>query len=110
MLRYADDINRTIRGLGAVVENQAPAIRLLVRNWPITAIAGIAVGTRMMQRYKKKELSTYNVFVDLGMILAPVVAFLTLQKLGTDQEAAKASANASAPGLTPLPTPPQLIQ
>lgn len=86
MLKHASEINQTLKGLAAVVDNQAPVIRFFLRNWPVTLLAGTALTARMMQRYKQKELSPYNVVVDVGTIVGPVASIFLLVKLASESE------------------------
>lgn len=85
MLQYASQINNTVKGLDAVVENRSPSIKLLMDNWPIALLAGVAITGRVMQRHKKKELSAYNLLIDMGAVMSPVVALMTLQRLGQER-------------------------
>jgi hypothetical protein len=86
MLKYAPEINQTLKGLAAVVDNQAPVVRFFLRNWPITLLAGTALTARLMQRYKKKELTAYNTVVDVGTIVGPVASMFLLVKLAGESE------------------------
>lgn len=86
MLKHAAEINQTLKGLAAVVDNQAPVVRFFLRNWPVTLLAGTALTARMMQRYKQKELSPYNVVVDVGTIIGPVASIFLLVNLASESE------------------------
>lgn len=87
MIQYADQINRTVKGLGAIIENQSPVIKFLAKNWFITGIAGLALTGQMVKRYKDKTLSPVNVLTDLGLVLGPTMSYLSLQEMARNFEA-----------------------
>lgn len=89
MLDYLPQINSTIKGLAAVVDNQSAAVRFFLRNWPVTLLAGAALAGRMVYRHKQKELSAYNVLIDVGSVIGPVASLFLVLKLAQESEAAK---------------------
>lgn len=93
MLQHFGQIGAVVNGMGALVENQKPFVRFLVNNWPLTIIAGLAMAWRLKERHAAKELSAYNVMVDAGLMLSPLVALAMLNQLAQqDHERAKAIA------------------
>lgn len=86
MLKHVPEINQTLKGLSVVLENQAPVVRFFLRNWPVTLLAGTALGTRLVQRYRKKELTAYNVVTDVGTIVGPIASLFLLVKLAQEVE------------------------
>lgn len=86
MLQYAPQINATIKGLGAVIENQGPAVRMLAGAWPVTLLAGAALFFRFQDRWKKGELTLFHGLADAGMLLAPVVSLVILADFAKKRE------------------------
>lgn len=111
MLKYAADINATVKGLGAIVDNQNSVIRFLIKNWPVTGIAAMALAGQLHRRWKKKDLSPFTVMSDTGMILTPVVALFTIQQMAKQDKAeakvVKGLLQASA--APPAARPPQAV-
>lgn len=86
MLQYVKDINAAVQGLGIVATNQGPLIRMLIRNWPLTVAMGGALGLKLYDRYKNKDLSLYTGLVDSGAIVGPVVSIMSLAYLARINE------------------------
>lgn len=86
IMEHLPRINSTVKGLAAVVDNQPAVLRFFARNWPVTVLAGAALTGRMMQRHKKKELSAYNILVDVGSIIGPVASLFLVVKLAQESE------------------------
>jgi len=86
MLKHASEINQTLKGIAAIVDNQGPILRFFIRNWPVSLLAGTALSARFMQRYKKGELSAYNAVVDIGTIVGPVASLFLLVKMANESE------------------------
>ena len=94
MLQHFGQVGAVVNGLGAVVDNQKPFVRFLVTNWPLTLIAGVAMVCRVKERMAAKEVSTYNLLADAGLVLSPLVGIALLKQLAQqDQERAKAIAD-----------------
>jgi hypothetical protein len=89
MLQHAATINQTVKGLGALVDNQHSLISFLINNWPVTALAGAALAALLRRRIAKKELDFLNVFQDFGTVIIPVSTLFMLQRLAKDAEAEK---------------------
>lgn len=93
MLQHFGQIGAVVQGMGAVVDNQKPFVRFLVNNWPLTLIAGLAMFCRVRERMAAKEVSTYNLLADAGLVLSPLVGIALLKQLAEqDHERAKAIA------------------
>lgn len=93
MLQHIGQIAPVISGVTALAENQRPFVRFLVNNWPLAVIAGIAMAARLKERYQAKELTTYNVMADAGLMLSPLVGIALLKQLAQqDHDRAKAIA------------------
>ncbi len=93
MLQHFGQIGSVVTGMNVLVENQKPFVRFLVKNWPLVAIAGVAMACRLRERYKAKELSAYNIMADAGLMLSPLVGMALLNQLAEqDHERAKAIA------------------
>lgn len=93
MLQHIGQIAPVITGVQALAENQRPFVRFLANNWPLTVIAGVAMAARLHERYKAKELTTYNVMADAGLMLSPLVGIALLKQLAQqDHDRAKAIA------------------
>lgn len=75
-----------VQGLGLMVENQGPLLRMAINNWPITTLVAVAWGSQLYRRYKKKELTLYSGLVDSGAILGPAVALLLMAKMAKENE------------------------
>lgn len=86
MLQYVSDVHKAVQGMGLVVQNQGPLLRMAMNNWPITALVGVAWGTQIYRRYKKKDLTLYTGLVDSGAILGPALALLLMAKIARDNE------------------------
>lgn len=93
VMEHLPRINSTLKGLAAVVDNQPAVLRFFARNWPVTVLAGAALTGRMMQRHKKKELSAYNVLVDVGSIIGPVASLFLVVKLAQESEQKRAESD-----------------
>ncbi len=104
MLGHLRDINGAIDGMGFLVDKNRPFVSFLVKNWWLVAIAGIAVTGRVIERRKKKELTVFNAFADVGFILTPLVGLAMLNQIAC-QEHLQAQANAGQVP-NPIPTPP----
>lgn len=100
VIQHAPTVNATIKGLGAILETQPSLVRFLAKNWPISLLAGAALGSRLWSRYKKKDLTAFDAMADIGMILGPVVALFTLQQM-----AQVATPPAAMPPPHPMMTP-----
>lgn len=95
---HLKDIDKTVQGIGFLVGNQRPFVQFMVRNWPLAAIAGLALYGKARSRHKAKELDIYNMMVDLGLILSPLVGLAVLNQLAHQQAAGMpAGAPLSAP-------------
>lgn len=57
----------------AIAEKVAhvPLLRLAVRFWPITLLAGTALGVRLWKRHQDNELTLYNAITDSASLIAP---------------------------------------
>jgi hypothetical protein len=98
MLQHLTNIDKTVQGLGFLVGQQRPFVQFLVRNWPLAAVAGLALYGKARHRHKAKELDVYNMMVDLGLILSPLVGLAVLNQLAHQQAAGMPpSAPLSAP-------------
>ena len=86
MLQHAAAINQTVKNLGAIVDNQSSMISFLIRNWPVTALAGAALTAMLRKRMSKKDLTFLTVFQDFGTVLIPVSTLFMLQRLAKDAE------------------------
>jgi hypothetical protein len=104
MLSYVPEITATMRGVGSLVGEQRPFIGFLMKNWPLAALATVALGVRLRERHKKGELSLYNGMADFGLIISPLVGLALLNQLAREdqvleQQAAAATAPASVQGM-----------
>lgn len=88
MLQQLPAINNAMQGLGVLVGNQRPFVQFLVRNWPLTAIAGLAIYGKLRQRHRAGDLDTYNAMADVGIILSPLVGIALLNQIAKDAAAA----------------------
>lgn len=102
VIQHAPTVNATLKGLGAILETQPTLVRFLVKNWPVSLLAGAALGSRLWTRYKKKDLTTFDALADVGMILGPVVALFTLQQMAQVADRSQAT---GAPAPHPMMTP-----
>lgn len=115
MIGYAADVNRTLKGLSAIVERQHPLIKLFVDNWPLTAAAGAALGVRYWRQYKSNNLSFWGGVQDAGIVISPLVGLFLLQKIAeekhVEQNIAKLaySAGDRAGSAAPVAIPPQQV-
>lgn len=103
------DIQRSIQGIGILVGTQRPFVSFLLKNWPLTAIAGVALGVRGYERYKKGELTSYNILADAGLILSPLIGLALINQIAQQDamfQAQMAAAQAQQPPVTGQPTPP----
>jgi len=93
MLQHFGQIGAVVSGMSAVVDNQRPFVRFLVKNWPLTILAAAAMAARLHERYKAKELNTYTIMADAGLMLSPLVGIALLNQLAQqDHDRAKAIA------------------
>jgi hypothetical protein len=86
MLQYIPQVDATIRGVGTIVGTQRPFVAFLMKNWPLAALAGVALAVRLRERHKKSELSLYNGMADLGLILSPLVGLALLNQLAREEQ------------------------
>lgn len=86
MLGHLPEINRTIKGIGFLVDDQKPFIRFLIQNWPLAAIAAFAMFAKGRERYKSGELTVYNVLADAGLVLSPLVGLALINQLAKGQD------------------------
>lgn len=93
MLRHASSINHTVKGLGAIIDNQSAVVRFLIRNWAITSMVGVAYGVQLIHRYRKKDLNWFGAVSDLGSVLMPAVALFTIQQLAREDKVASLTEN-----------------
>lgn len=100
MLGQLPEINRAVQGIGFVVGTQRPFIGFLLKNWPLTLIAGFALVAKGRERHKKGELSTYNVLADAGLVLSPLVGLALINQLAAADHAVSQG----------LPVPPNPMQ
>ena len=105
MLSYMPQINATIKGLAAVVDNQPAAVRFFLRNWPVTLLAGAALAGRMAYRHKQKELTAYNVLIDVGSVIGPVASLFLMLKLAQEDEEQEVIQPAQVEGIYDAPAP-----
>ena len=82
-----DRLNTTIQGIGIVAGQNRPFVSFLAKNWPLAVIAGIAMYSKVSERRKKRELTAYNTFTDLGLILSPLVSLAVLNQLAQAEHA-----------------------
>jgi hypothetical protein len=94
MLKYAKDLNVAVAGVGAILGNQMPLVQTLLRNWPLTALAGAALAFQYRRRWKKKELDLYTAMMDAGMVLSPIVALYIIKQVGSAPTATPAAPGA----------------
>lgn len=106
MLQYISDVNKAVEGLGIIATNQGPLLRMLIRNWPLTVLAGGAIALRLYDRHKKGDLTLYTGMVDSGYILGPAVSLLFLAHLARLNEAAKPELQPNGPVPQPPPQAP----
>lgn len=97
MLQYVKDVHQAVQGLGLVVQNQGPLLRMAMNNWPITALVSVAWGTQLYRRYKQKDLTLYTGLVDSGAILGPALALLLMAKIARDNEQYQMTQQPAAP-------------
>lgn len=95
-------LNTTIQGLGFAIGQQRPFLGFLVKNWPLTLIAGLALFGKLYERHKKGDLTTYNALADAGLVLSPLVGLALLNQLAKQEqmmnpEAAQAIAQTAPP-------------
>jgi len=116
MIQYAPDVNKVVRGLSAVVEQQHPLVKMFIHNWAITGVAAAALGLRLWRQHKRGDLNFWNGVQDAGIVISPVVGLFLLQKIAEEKEVQKSIAQVayeqgedrgSAP---PPPRPPQALQ
>jgi hypothetical protein len=108
MLGQMGEIQRNIQGIGILVGSQRPFVSFLLKNWPLTAIAAVALGVRGYERYKKHELTSYNILADAGLILSPLIGLALINQIAQQDamfQAQMAAAQAGAQTATPQPTP-----
>ena len=89
MLGNLPEINRAVQGIGFVVGTQRPFVSFLLKNWPLTLVAGFALVAKGRERHKKGELSTYNLLADAGLVLSPLVGLALINQLAAADHAAK---------------------
>jgi hypothetical protein len=100
-------LNNTIQGLGFAIGQQRPFLGFLVKNWPLTLIAGLALFSKLRERHKKGDLSTYNALADAGLVLSPLVGLALLNQLAKqEQQMNAAGAQAIAQTAPPMPALP----
>lgn len=100
MLRQLGSVSDTMKGLGVLTSTQRPFVQFLVKNWVLTAIAGYALFVRGKERWNKGELTPYNAFADVGLIITPLVGLALLNNLANEEQARKTAAAAAAPAST----------
>ncbi len=88
MLGHLPDINRAVQGIGVIVGTQRPFVGFLLKNWPLTLVAGFALFAKGRERHKKGELSTYNILADAGLVLSPLVGLALINQLAAADHAA----------------------
>ena len=86
MLGHLPEINRTIKGMGFLVDDQKPFVRFLIQNWPLAAIAAFAMFAKGRQRLKDGDLTVYNVLADAGLVLSPLVGLALINQLAQNQQ------------------------
>ncbi len=97
MLGELPQINSAVKGIGFIVGTQRPFVSFLIKNWPLALIGGFAMFARGRERYKKGELTTYNVMADVGLILSPLVGLALLNQLAREEHEYAAQANPAGP-------------
>jgi len=98
MFNHLKDIDKTVQSIGFLVGTQKPFVQFMVKNWPLALFAGLAITGRMLERRKKKELTTFNVLADMGFILSPIVGLAVLNQVAHQHAA-------GMPSGIPLSTP-----
>ena len=93
MLRQLGSVSDTMKGLGAIAATQRPFIQFLMKNWVLTGIAGYALFVRGKERWTKGELTPYNAFADVGLIITPLVGLALLNNLANEEQARQAAAS-----------------
>lgn len=86
MLSYIPEISATMRGVGSLVGEQRPFVGFLMKNWPLAALAGVALFARLRERHKKGELGLYNGMADFGLIISPLVGLALLNQLAREEQ------------------------
>lgn len=89
MLSHLPEISRTIQGMGILTQTQRPFVQFLIKNWPLTIVAGFALFAKGRERLKKGDLTTYNVLADAGLVLSPLVGLALINQLAAADHAAK---------------------
>jgi len=87
MLSHLPEIQRTVQGMGILAQTQRPFVRFLIKNWPLTLVAGFALFAKGKERYGKGELNTYNVLADAGLVLSPLVGLALINQLAAQSHA-----------------------
>lgn len=104
------EIQRNVQGIGILVGSNRPFVSFLLKNWPLTAIAGFALGVRGYERYKKGELTSYNILADAGLILSPLIGLALINQIAQQdaimQQQLVANQVPSIPTVTGQMTPP----
>ncbi len=95
MLKYAADVNRTIKGMGAIVENQGPLVQMFVHNWALSGVAGAALGLRLWRQWQKGQLTFWGGVQDAGVVISPLVGLFLLQKIAEEKHEQKSLARAA---------------
>jgi len=94
MLGDLSRIDGTINGLSFLAGKNRPFVAFVAKNWWIAAIAGVAMASKVRERHKKNELTTYNTLMDLGMVLSPLVGLAMLNQLAANEHALREAASA----------------
>lgn len=97
MLSHLPEIQRTVQGMGILAQTQRPFVRFLIKNWPLTLVAGFALFAKGRERYGKGELNTYNVLADAGLVLSPLVGLALINQLAAQSHAEALGLPAPAP-------------
>jgi len=92
MLGDLRNFDQTVQNVGFIVESQRPFVSFLLKNWPLTLFAGMAIYGKLSERHHKKDLTAYNAMSDLGMVLSPIVGLALISQLAKDQALAAAGA------------------
>jgi hypothetical protein len=106
MLGHFGDIQKNVQGIGILVGTNRPFVNFLLKNWPLTAIAAVALGVRGYERYKKNELTSYNILADAGLILSPLIGLALINQIAQQDamfQAQQAAAQIPVPQLPPAP-------
>ena len=80
MLKHLPAINKTMKGMGTLMDNQRPVVRFMAQNWPLAMITGYALYRRLNKRRKDRSLTTFTALTDAGMVFSPlaVVAIISM--------------------------------